>query len=178
MLDLLVVAGSIRENGYSPRVARLLAECLREEGAAVREYDIRVLPMLGTFPPREPPPIVEEWRRVIRESHGIAWVVPTYHNSLPGVTKNALDLVGADHMSGQVNVIVGASRATPGVGATATANVIRTIGGRLPMQDLNFPAIHELWGREPEPATPEIAERLRDFGRNFIQVVQLFRGER
>lgn len=177
-LDLLAVAGSIRPRAYSPRVAACLAGILAGAGHNVTRFDIRHLPVHGSVERSDYPPIVAEWQGLVRGSDGILWVVPTYHGNIPGVLKNALDLVSATELRGQVHAVAGVALGNGVAGAQGTATLLRLLGGRLPMYDLFLGSIDKVWGTGDEPATPEVLVALERFAGQFAEVVSLFRQPR
>ena len=174
-LDLLVVPGSIRPRAFSPRVAACIAALFDSEGHRATLFDIAGLPMYGTFARHEAPAIVEEWRERVRGSDGVVWVAPTYHGTMPGVLKNALDLVSAAELRGQVHGVVGVALGNGLPAAQDVAVLLRLLGGRLPMYDLFVGSIDKVWGEGDEPALPDVRDNLARFTHTFARSVALFR---
>ncbi|MEM0104836.1 MAG: NAD(P)H-dependent oxidoreductase [Candidatus Methanomethylicia archaeon] len=90
-IKVLGIVGSLRKNSYN-RLLLLNAKSLLPEDATLEIFD-----RLGEFPlfnqdlENDPPQIVKEFKKKIRESDAILIATPEYNYSIPGVLKNALD---------------------------------------------------------------------------------------
>jgi len=90
-IKILGIVGSLRKNSYN-KLLLLNSKALLPEGATLEIFD-----RLGEFPlfnqdlENDPPQIVKEFKRKIRESDAILISTPEYNYSIPGVLKNALD---------------------------------------------------------------------------------------
>lgn len=165
-MDVLLVPCSIRPGGLSPRVGLVLAAELEALGASVARFDLATLPLHGTFNPLEGfPPAVQAWRDSIAASSLITWVTPTYHSGLPGVAKNALDLLDVRVMGGRRNAICGASTLNAEAGAHQLAQFVRYIGGVLPFPDLVIPNLRTAWPKDVAECPPEVLERVAAWAR-------------
>lgn len=168
-MSILVVPCSIRPGALSPRVAVLAQEALHAMGRHSVSFDLRQLPFHGVTVTADYPPAVEEWRQAVATADGVLWVTPTYHNSLPGVAKSALDLLDARVMRGKRNGVIGASNLTAEPGAIALGNVVRFIGGSLPVDDLYIAYLKDVWPRD-SAASDELVERVRLWAEAFAAI--------
>ena len=76
----------------------------------MQPVDLRTLPLHGTFSTSEGfAPLVQAFRESIQQADAICWVTPTYHNMLPAVALNALNLLDFRVMARKANGIVGAT---------------------------------------------------------------------
>jgi len=165
-MNFLIISCSIRPGGLSPRVVPLVQHALTDLGHRPVAFDLRALPFHGVTSPADYPAVVEEWRQAVATSDGVVWVTPTYHNTLPGVAKSALDLLDARVMRGKVNGIIGASNLTAEPGVIALGNVVRFIGGLLAFDDLYIPYLKDVWPRDTDPPS-ELVQRVNRWTEGF-----------
>jgi chromate reductase, NAD(P)H dehydrogenase (quinone) len=110
---ILAVCGSLQRGSAN---LALLHEAQR---LAPPDVDVVLFDGLGRLPHFDPDlerdapvPVVEEWRRALRESHGVLIASPEYAFSLPGVLKNGIDwVVGSGELEEK---IVGLTASVPG----------------------------------------------------------------
>ena len=118
-IRILGIAGSLREGSYNRGALRAAVE-LAPEGVEIETFDIGSLPLFNQDEEREPPEIVAEFKRKIREADAILFSTPEYNYSVPGVLKNAIDCAsrpyGDSAWEGKPAAIMGAS-----IGGIATA---------------------------------------------------------
>jgi chromate reductase, NAD(P)H dehydrogenase (quinone) len=141
-LQVLGIAGSIRQASYNRGVLRAAAE-LMPEGASLEIFDIADIPMFNQDEDQNPPAIVTEFKQKIRGADAILISTPEYNYSIPGVLKNAIDWAsrpyGDSAWNGKPAAIMGAS-----VGNIATARAqyhLRQIMVFLNMFPINQPEV-------------------------------------
>ena len=104
MLKVQVIIGSTREGRNSDPVCRWLLPTLEAHGSFELEtLDLRDWPLpffqetvatVGDFAnPTYSDPIVKKWNDKIKEADAYIIVTPEYNRSIPGVLKNAIDIV-------------------------------------------------------------------------------------
>ncbi|MFE1272567.1 NAD(P)H-dependent oxidoreductase [Streptomyces sp. NPDC058757] len=132
---IVLISGSLRQGSTCDRVADWCAERCAEQGASARvftgaEIDFPAYrPGLGTSHAA-----VAGFLDELRAADGVVLVSPTYHATLSGLLKNALDYV--NDIDGPVPYLEGRPIGTVAVGAAAqgavsTLTTLRTIGHAL-----------------------------------------------
>ncbi|WP_189835426.1 NAD(P)H-dependent oxidoreductase [Streptomyces zaomyceticus] len=132
---IVLISGSLRQGSTCDRVADWCAERCAEQGASARvftgaEIDFPAYrPGLGTSHAA-----VAGFLDELRAADGVVLVSPTYHATVSGLLKNALDYV--NDIGGPVPYLEGRPIGTVAVGAAAqgavsTLTTLRTIGHAL-----------------------------------------------
>lgn len=92
---LLAFAGSLRAGSYNRRIVAVAAEGARAAGAEVTMIDFRQLPMPiydGDFEAEHGlPDAAREFKRLLKEHHGVLVATPEYNSQFPALLKNSLD---------------------------------------------------------------------------------------
>ena len=89
--NIVVIAGSLRKEGFTLKIAKALAKLAPEtlKLDVVTLYDISFFNQdLEATPPAD-------WlafREKLEKSNGVLFVTPEYNRSIPGVLKNAIDV--------------------------------------------------------------------------------------
>ena len=93
---------------------------LLPEGAELEIFELDGIPGFNQDDEQNPPAIVAELKRKIREADAVLFVTPEYNYSVPGVLKNAIDWAsrpyGDNAWNGKPAAIMGSS-----IGGIATA---------------------------------------------------------
>jgi len=135
MTKIAVVIGSTRQGRQTDRLAKWVADEVSKI-ADVETLDLRDYPMpfydeqgsARYIPNRKPGPEVTKWLDTLKEFDGFTFVTPEYNRSMPGVLKNAIDVIGHEiddkpvalvghGSSGGAQAIATLRMALPGVGA-------------------------------------------------------------
>ena len=118
-IRILGIAGSLRKASFNRGVLRAATE-LAPAGVSIEIFELDGIPGFNQDQEQNPPEMVTEFKRKIREADAILFVTPEYNYSVPGVLKNAIDWAsrpyGDSAWNGKPAAIMGAS-----VGAIATA---------------------------------------------------------
>ncbi|MEV4943472.1 NAD(P)H-dependent oxidoreductase [Streptomyces zaomyceticus] len=132
---IVVISGSLRQGSTCDRVAAWCADRGAEQGASVRVFTGAEI----DFPAYRPGlagthAAVAGFLGELRSAHGVILVSPTYHATVSGLLKNALDYV--NEIGGPVPYLEGRAIGTVAVGAAAqgavsTLATLRTIGHAL-----------------------------------------------
>lgn len=111
-IRILGIAGSLRKESFN-RGALRAAQELAPEGVEIEIFDLDGIPGFNQDQEREPPAIVAEFKKKIREADAILFSTPEYNYSIPGVLKNAIDWAsrpyGDSAWDGKPAAIMGAS---------------------------------------------------------------------
>ena len=90
--DIAVIVGSLREDSFSRKTARALAN-LSPDLLKLEIVEIGDLPLYNQdLDPDAPPAQWRAFRERVRGADGVLFVTPEYNRSVPGVLKNALDV--------------------------------------------------------------------------------------
>ncbi len=120
-IKILGIAGSLREMSFNRGALRAAVE-LVPEGSVMETFDLTEIPIFNQDLENDPPPIVVDFKKAIRDADAILFVTPEYNYSVPGVLKNAIDWgsrpYGDSAWDGKPGAIMGASS---GVIGTARA---------------------------------------------------------
>jgi chromate reductase, NAD(P)H dehydrogenase (quinone) len=141
-IKILGIAGSLRKASTNRGALRVAKE-LVPEGAEVEIFDLDGIPSFNEELEADPPAIVVEFKRKIREADAILFATPEYNYSISGVLKNAIDWAsrpyGDSAWEGKPAAIMGASG---GNIATARAQYdLRKIMVFLNMFPINRPEV-------------------------------------
>jgi FMN reductase len=116
-LKIVAIGGSLRERSFTYQALEHITSLLTGMGCHVRLLDLRIMPLPfcngDSRDPRLDYPAVGELRRSVLEAHALVLATPEYHGGVSGVLKNALDLLGAEHLedkvAGAISVLGGAA---------------------------------------------------------------------
>jgi chromate reductase len=89
--DVAVLAGSLRRESFSRRMARALC-AMAPETLACEIVEIGSLPLYDQDDDADPPPASAAFMARIRRADAMLFVTPEYNRSVPGVLKNAIDI--------------------------------------------------------------------------------------
>ncbi|HMQ04953.1 MAG TPA: NAD(P)H-dependent oxidoreductase [Pyrinomonadaceae bacterium] len=141
-IKLLGIAGSLRKTSTNRGALRAAAELL-PEGAEMEIFELNDIPPYNEDHEADPPAIVAEFKKKIREADAIVFATPEYNYSVSGVLKNAIDWAsrpyGDSAWEGKPAAIMGVSG-----GAIATARAqydLRKSMVFLNMHPLNRPEV-------------------------------------
>src|SRR5690606_32168553 len=117
---ILGIAGSLRSESFNRAILREATKLVPENA------EIEIFELMGDIPgfnqddENNPPQIIADFKRKIREADAILFVTPEYNYSVPGAMKNVIDW--ASRPSGD-NAFDGKAAATMGasIGNIATA---------------------------------------------------------
>src|SRR5882724_2597450 len=141
-IRILGIAGSLRRGSYNRAALRAATE-LVPEGAILEAFELDGIPVFNQDEEQNPPAMVTEFKRRIREADAILFVTPEYNYSVSGVLKNAIDWAsrpyGDSAWNGKPAAIMGAS-----IGQFGTARAqyhLRQILVYLNMFPINQPEV-------------------------------------
>lgn len=100
MTKIAVIIGSTRKGRVSDRFAQWIAKAVAEQAEVevvdLKDYPLPLFDEEGTpryNPDRHPAPAVQKWLDKIGGFDGYIMVTPEYNRAMPGVLKNAIDLL-------------------------------------------------------------------------------------
>jgi len=131
MTKIAVIVGSTRQERQSDKLAKWVAAEV-EKVAEAEVLDLRDYPMpfydepgsARYMPERNPGPEITKWLNKLTEFDGFVVVTPEYNRALPGVLKNAIDVMGHEIDNKPVALV--------GHGSSGGAQAIATLRISLP----------------------------------------------
>lgn len=182
MIKILGVSGSLRVKSYNAALLRAAAQ-LQPQGALIEIASIRGIPLYDADVEANEgiPPAVAALKEKLVQSDGLLLVTPEYNNSLPGVTKNAIDWLSRPSsdikriFGDRPVAVIGASPGGFGtiLSQAAWLPVLRTLGtrpwfgGRLMVSRAG-----QVFDESGTLVDSKIVEQLREFLRGFVQFIQ------
>ncbi|MCL5090113.1 MAG: NAD(P)H-dependent oxidoreductase [Candidatus Marsarchaeota archaeon] len=89
-IKILGIHGSLRKDSYNKIVLKT-AMALLPENAEMEIFELDKIPIFNQDLENNPPEIVANFKKKIREADAILIATPEYNYSVPGVLKNAID---------------------------------------------------------------------------------------
>ncbi len=90
-LQVFAFAGSLRANSYNKGLIQAAVE-LAPPSMSIEVFDLAPIPLFNAdLEAAGTPPVVQEFKRKIKEADALLIATPEYNYSLPGVLKNAID---------------------------------------------------------------------------------------
>lgn len=154
---VLGVNGSIRQGSSADRALRFALRTLEAADARVESFEIGSLPLLDGRPEDQYPAAVSVWRAACTAADALLVTVPSYHGSMPGALKNALDFVDVPQLGGKPFVVIGIAGGDAEPGVTDVVRVLRHIGAIAAVPDVVISRAGEHWGTGDEPANKSVA---------------------
>jgi NAD(P)H-dependent FMN reductase len=175
MTRVLGISGSLRKGSYNTALLRA-AQALHPEHVEIAS--ITDIPLYNADVESAAfPDAVEALKQRLARAAGLLLVTPEYNNSLPGVTKNAIDWLsrpsgGIDNVFRDKPVaIIGASPGSFGTiqSQSAWLPVFRTLRARIWTSGrLIVPGAKKVFDEQGNLADDRIRERLDEFVSGFI----------
>jgi chromate reductase, NAD(P)H dehydrogenase (quinone) len=142
-VKILGLSGSNGRGSFNVALLRNAQELL-PPGARMEIFDISGLPLFGKDREREPPPVVMEFKRKVREADALLFASPEFNFSVTAAMKNAIEWGNRpeedNSWDGKPAAIVSASTATRG-GARAQLH-LRSIMADLNVHPVNRPQLY------------------------------------
>jgi FMN reductase len=170
---ILCINGSIRAGSTADRALRFAINALESAGATCETFELMGLPALDGRPDDQYPAAVGAWRAACHAADGFVITIPSYHGSIPGGLKNALDFVDAPQVGGKPFLLIGVAGGDAEPGVTDTARVLRHIGGIAAVPDVVISRSGEHWGRGDAPANADVATAINRVTGDFVALCDL-----
>jgi FMN reductase len=137
-MNLVALGGSLREQSLSAAALRASVEMAASLGANTQLLDLRLLG-LPTYIPDVPieayPPDCQakllHFVRVVRDADAMLWATPTYHGSMSGAFKNAIDYMQmlaqdpAPYLQGKAVGLIAVGDSSPFTSMSACVHELR-----------------------------------------------------
>lgn len=189
-VTVLGLGGSLRQGSVTHRVLQIALEGAREAGAQTRLLDLAALslPMfdgsytLDGYTPEGRETILTLFH-AIREARGIILASPTYHNTISGSLKNALDFIELlkddipPRLEGKVVGLLSVQLGTSGTGNNTittmllAARAMRAWVAPTMVAVLGSPTVFD---EEGQPYDPGLVKRLHMLGAEVARASSMF----
>jgi NAD(P)H-dependent FMN reductase len=156
-IRILGVNGSLRAGSTADRALRFALAALTAEGAICEAFEIASLPLFDQRDEDQYPAAVAAWRAACAAADGLVVTTPSFHGSLPGGLKNALDFIDEPQVGGKPVALIGIAAGDAEPGLTETAKVLRHIGALTAIHDVVVSRAGQHWGPGDRPANAGVA---------------------
>lgn len=181
-LRVIGICGSLRSNSYTRMALHIALRGAQEVGAQIQLIDLCEYQLVfcdGNQDESAYPPDIFRLRTDVRQAQGIILGTPEYHNSMSGVLKNALDLMGFAEFEGKMIGLVSVSGGT--VGAVDALNSLRNIGRALHAwvvpEQVAVPEAWKAFDATGQPQHTVLKQRLMEVGRQVARFAYLHTSE-
>lgn len=177
-LQVLGICGSLRAPSATQTAVLVALEGAKAAGAETVFIDLAELPLPfcdGRDDTNSYPEIVQNFRRVIRESAGVIIGTPEYHNSMTGALKNAIDLCEWDDFAHKMVGVVGVAGGA--MGAINSINHLRTVmrgvGAWVVPHQVSISHSTSAFGPDARVVDPAFEARLLKLGKDVTKFARL-----
>lgn len=129
--SIAVIVGSLRKDAFTLRIAKALQK-LSPETLQLNLVTLEGLSFFNQDLEANPPADWVKLRETVKESAGVLFVTPEYNRSVPGVLKNAIDVLsrpyGKSSLNGRPVGIIGSSPGAQG-GVSAVKHLQNILPG-------------------------------------------------
>jgi len=187
---ILGIGGSLRAGSVTTLVLRTALAGAQDAGVHTRLIDLATLPLPlfdGTY---ELDGYTSEGREAIvtllnatREARGFILASPTYHNTISGALKNALDfmeLLKDDHPARLEGKVVGLVTVQGGVSGTGNNTITtmllaaRALRAWVAPTMISVPDSRSMFNEEGQPNDPTLIRRLHQLGAEVARASMMF----
>ena len=160
-MNLLAIAGSLREGSYNRQLAEAARSMMRERHPQVG-FDVLVwddVPFMNQDIEHPAPQAVSRVRDAVREADGLWLFSPEYNHAIPGPLKNLLDWLSRPVSASEGNVLAEKPVALAGasIGMSGAAHAQDQLASMLSFLDAHVM-------NKPRLAIPHIATQADDKG--------------
>ena len=173
MTRILGINGSIRPRSSADRALSFAMKALEAGGAQCEAFEIGSLPLLDGRPDEQCPAAVAAFRAACEAADAFLIAVPSYHGSVPGGLKNALDFIDLPQAGGKPFALIGIAGGDAEPGVTDVARVLRHIGGIAAVPDVVISRASEHWGPGDEPANASVKIAIAKVAEDLLAMCEL-----
>ena len=156
-IRILGINGSIRPRSSADRALQFALKLCERAGAQCESFEIGALPILDGRSDDQYPAAVAAWRAACAAADALIIATPSYHGSIPGGLKNALDFIDAPQAEGKPFAVIGIAGGDAEPGVTDVTRVMRHIGALAAVPDVVISRGGEHWGPGDAPANKGVA---------------------
>lgn len=177
-MKVVAICGSLRAGSTTELALRVALDAAAAAGAEVEAIDLAALDLPfcdGRSDESTYGGDTDRLRELVLGADALLVGSPEYHGSLSGSLKNAIDLLGPDHLQGKVIGLLATARGP--AGAMNTLNHLRHVARWvkawvLPHQ-VSIPQAAAAFNDAGEPARPGLAADLESLGAELVRYGQL-----
>ncbi|MFN0096830.1 MAG: NADPH-dependent FMN reductase [Dehalococcoidia bacterium] len=170
---VLGVNGSLRAGSTADRALRFALAALTAEGAICEAFEIASLPLFDGREEDQYPAAVAAWRAACSAADGLIIATPSFHGSLPGGLKNALDFLDEPHVGGKPVAMIGIAAGDAEPGAAETVKVLRHIRAVTAIPDVVVSRSGQHWGPGDRPANAGVAIAIGKVAADLVALCKL-----
>jgi NAD(P)H-dependent FMN reductase len=181
-VHVVAICGSLRAESLTRAGLVAALQGARELGATTQLIDLvdYHVPLFdASLVDAELPEGVFRLRQAVRQAQGVLLGTPEYHAGYSGVLKNALDFMGFAEFEGKMIGLLAVSGGR--MGAVNALNGLRAIGRSLHAwvvpYEVSIPQAWRQFDGEGAIKDPELAERVRELGRQVARFAYLHSAE-
>lgn len=188
-VNILVFAGSLRQDSHNKKLARIAARMAEVSGAQAAYLDLRDFPMPiydGDVEATEgPPENAFKLQELIAAQQGLIIVSPEYNHSIPALLKNTLDWVsrtprvrGPNPFAGKVAALMGASPGRMGAiqGLDHVRRVVEVVGALVLPKVVALPNADQAFDAEGGLKDAHMAGRVNDLVAELVATAHRLQG--
>jgi FMN reductase len=187
---ILGLGGSLRSGSVAALALRIALTGAEEAGATIRLLDLATLPLPifdGTYSLDGYTP---EGRQTIltllnatQEAHGLILASPTYHNTISGALKNALDYMellkdnNPPRLEGKVVGLLTVQGGVSGTGNNTITTMLlaaRALRAWVAPTMVSIPDSRSMFNEEGQPYDPTVIRRLHALGAEVARASAMF----
>jgi FMN reductase len=190
MTNILGLGGSLRTGSVATLALQIALEGAEEAGASIRLLDLATLslPMFdGTYSldgyTREGRETIEKLLNATREAHGLILASPTYHNTISGALKNALDYMellkddNPPRLEGKVVGLVSVQGGVSGTGNNTITTMLlaaRALRAWVAPTMVSIPDSRSMFNEESQAYDFTVIPRLHMLGVEVVRASAMF----
>jgi FMN reductase len=187
---ILGLGGSLRSGSVAALALRIALAGAEEAGATIQLLDLAILPLPmfdGTY---SLDGYMPEGRKTIltllnatREAHGLILASPTYHNTISGALKNALDYMellkdnNPPRLEGKVVGLLSVQGGVSGTGNNTITSMLlaaRALRAWVAPTMVSIPDSRSMFNEEGQPYDPTVIRRLHALGAEVAHASTMF----
>lgn len=173
-MNILLLAGSNRQDASSTKLLRYMERRVQARGYAATLFDLRETPVPFYSADEEiAHPNVRRLLASVGEADGIVIATPEYHGSVSGVLKNALDYLHADVAGGKPVLSVSASGGPVGVSSlTQLQGIVRNLHGINCPEWISIGGDQQRFEADGSPANAQTRTRVERALESFVALTR------
>ena len=179
MVKIVGIGGSLRPASHSQVALNLAAQRVETIGAKVEILDLRQMHLPFCNGEDEYPgyPDVERLRNAVKQADGLILATPEYHGSVSGVLKNALDLMGFEHLDSKVAGLISVLGGQPNSNALNDLRLImRWVHAWVIPEQIAIGQVWKAFDPDGKILDEKLSQRFDQFAESLVENTRKLRG--